>query len=341
MADMVNIMNTIREHGSTEYQNFVPVAVRDDISAVSDPILTYQTVANEFLTTLFNRIGLAIIHHKTYKNPLGVLKKGGVPLGSDVQEILNNLGTGDEYDPTGSKIFAVNKPDVKTIYHRMDRRQTYPVTIYEEQLRVALTSWEKLEELLNTFVTTLYSADNRDEFILMKNLFATAVTSGKIVTAETPVVTDETTGKQFVKAVRNLSTYFTYPSTQFNKYFDFKPASDTGKAVETWCEKKDQILILRSDVATEIDVEVLAQAFNLNKTDLMGNILEIDTFGAATNCKGILADKSWVQVYDNMEKLTSQYNGHGLFWNYWLHHWQTYSLSMFADAVALVDPAIG
>jgi hypothetical protein len=340
MADMVNIMNTIRSNASSEYQNLVPQAVRDDISAVADPILTYQTVANEFLSTLFNRIGLAIIHHKTFKNPLSVLKKGGVPLGSDVQEILNNMGTGDAYDPTGSKIFTVTKPDVKTIYHRMDRQQVYPVTIYEDQLRLAFNSWDKLEELLNTFVTTLYSADNRDEFVLMKNLFATAITDSKIVTAETAKVTDEATGKQLVKAVRNLSTYFTYPSTQFNKYYDFKPAGDTGKAVETWCEKKDQIVIIRSDVMTEIDVEVLAQAFNMDKTNLMGNILEVDTFGAADKCMAIVADKSWVQVYDNMEKLTSQYNGHGLFCNYWLHHWQSYSLSLFANAVALVEPTV-
>jgi hypothetical protein len=340
MADMVSVMNTILANGSTEYANYVPQATRDNITAVADPILTYQTVANEFLNNLFNRIVLTIVHHKTFKNPLAVLKKGGTPLGSDVQEILNNMGTGENYDPTGSKIFTVTKPDVKSMYHRLNRKQDYPVTVYEEQLRQAFTSWEKLEELMNSFVTTLYSADNRDEFILMKNLFAGAVSGGKVVTAETPKVIDESTGKQFVKAVRNLATYFTYPSTQFNKYYANKPVADTGKAVETWVEKKDQILLLRADVATEIDVDVLAQAFNLDKTSLLGNIMEVDTFGTADKCMAILADKSWVQVYDNMEKLTSQYNGHGLFWNYWLHHWQTYSLSMFANAVALVEPAI-
>jgi hypothetical protein len=340
MADMVSIVNTIIQNGSTELSSVIPTATVDNIRAIADPIINYELVANEFFTTLFNKVGMQMIKNKTFKNPLAVLKKGGLPLGSQVQEIITNLTKGEQYDPTGAGVFSYKKPDVKTVYHSLDRKQDYPFSLNEDLIEHAFTSWGAFEELLNTFVTTMYSSDNRDEYVLMKDLFATAVTGGKVLTAESPIVTDEASGKSFVKSVRNASTYMTYPSSNFNKYWANKATSDNGSALETWCEKKDQILIARADVMTEIDVEVLAQAFNMDKTNLMGNVLEVDNFGSATNCKAILADKAWVQVYDRKLKLTNQYNGHGLFMNYWLHHWQIYSVLLLANAVAFIDPVV-
>ena len=43
-----------------------------------------------------------------------------------------------------------------------------------------------------------------------------------------------------------------------------------------------------------------------------------------------------MQVYDNLFETTEFYNAQGLYWNYWLNHWQTYGYSLFANAVAFV-----
>ena len=55
MADITNIVNAILDNGSTEYVNRVPVATRDNIAEVANPILTYSNVQNEFLTALLTK----------------------------------------------------------------------------------------------------------------------------------------------------------------------------------------------------------------------------------------------------------------------------------------------
>ena len=41
-------------------------------------------------------------------------------------------------------------------------------------------------------------------------------------------------------------------------------------------------------------------------------------------------------IFDNMLKFTEQYNGEGLYWNYWYHEWKIFSVSPFANAAVFV-----
>jgi hypothetical protein len=336
MANMKAILDTIRANASGEYQERVPLAERTTIEAVGSPILTYQSTQNEFLTALVNRIALSIIQNKTAKNPLAVLKKGTIPLGSDIQEIFTNMAKDTGFDGSGSALLTKTTPDTKALYHRINRKGQYPVTITKPQLQTAFTSYSELEKMLGSIVTAMYSGDMYDEFILMKNLFASAITDNKIVIASVPHVKDEATGKTFIKAVKNASSAFTFPSSSFNTYYNNRPASDEGEPIMTWTPVEDQVIIVRADVMNEIDVEVLASAFNMNKVEFLAKVLKVDSFGSATNCLAVLCDRSWVQVYDNLYETSEFYNSQGLYWNYWLNHWQTYSYSLFANAVAFV-----
>jgi hypothetical protein len=337
MANMKAILDTIRANASTEYQNRVPLAERTAIEAVGNPILTYQSTQNEFLNALVNRIALSIIQNKTAKNPLAILKKGTMPLGSDIQEIFTNMAKDNGFDWSGSKLLTKTTPDVKALYHRVNREGQYACTITKPQLQRAFTNYGELENMLNSIVTSMYSGDTLDEFILMKDLFSKAITgTNKIVKASVSHVKDETSGKAFIKAVKNASSAFTFPSTAFNSYFANKPASDKGDPITTWTPTEDQLLVIRADIMTEIDVDVLAAAFNISKLDFMAKCLTVDSFGSATNCLAVLIDRSWVQVYDNLYETTEFYNPQGLYWNYWLNHHQTYGFSLFANAVAFI-----
>ncbi len=336
MANMQAILDVIRANASTEYQERVPAATQATITEVGAPILTYTSTQNEFLTALVNRIALTIIQNKTLKNPLAILKKGTIPLGSDVQEIFTNMAKDQGFDGSGGKLLTRTIPDTKTLYQRLNRKGQYPVTISKQQLQTAFTSYSELEKLLSGIVIAMYSGDNYDEFILMKNLMADALNKEKIVSVNSDHVTNEATAKLLIKAIKKASKAFTFPSSNFNTYYANKPDSDTGDPVITWTPTEDQILIIRSDVMVDISVDVLAAAFNLSETQFLTQYLEIDTFGSASNCYAILCDRSWVQVYDNLFETTEFYNAQGLYWNYWLNHWQTYGYSLFANAVAFV-----
>ena len=325
MANLVNILNTIRANATTEYQDLVPEATQTNISTVGNPILSYTHVANQFLSALVNKIAFQVIHNRLLSNPLAALKQGTVPLGSDIEEIFANPADAESFNAAGNTLMTVKTPDVKTLYHRMNRQDFFRVSISRPQLQTAFTSYEKLEGLINTIVQTLYSGDNRAEFVLMKDTIADAIINSKIKTSLVTAVTDETSGKSFIKNVQNASSYMTFPGDQFNMY-----------PVTTWTPEEDQILIIRADVLNSISVDVLAAAFNMEKVQLLKNLVKVDTFGEAANTVAVLADKAFFQIYDNHSELTDFWNAENLTWTYFWHHWQTYSLSTFANAIAFI-----
>lgn len=335
MANMVNVLNTILANASADYQARVPEATKTNISEVGSAVMSYQATENEFLSALVNKIAMTIVRNKTFRNPLAVLKKGGVPLGKNIEEIYTNPATGTIFDPSGSKLMNREIPDTKAIYHSMNRQGQYKATVSKSQLIQAFTSYEALEKLLNSIVNSIYSGDNLDEFILMKELFASAITGGKLKTVDVASIGDGDTAKSFVKAIKTVGQAMEFPSNLYNSYYDINKETDA-KPVITWTPLENQVLILRNDVAVDVDVELLAKAFNVSYTDLKQRTLIVDSFGSADKCGAILCDETFVQVYDNLTQMESFHNGEGLYDNFIYHHWQTYSLSLFANAMAFM-----
>lgn len=339
MANMVNVLNTILQNGSADYQSRVPLATQNNITEVGSAIMSYEATQNEFLKALVNKIAMVLVHNKTFKNPLSVLKKGSVPFGRNIEEIYTNPATGEKYDPSGANLLKRNLPDTKAIYHSLNRQDMYKVSISHSQLVQGFTSYNALEQLLNSIVNSIYSGDNYDEFLLMKELFASAIEGGKIKTVNVSPVGDSETGKAFLKSIKLVGNGMTYPSSNYNSYADvnaeLNPES-AEKPVITWTPIENQVLIIRNDIAVEIDVEQLAKAFNVSYTDLKQRTLLVDNFGTAEKCGAVLCDESYVRVYDNLTQMKQFDNGEGLYTNYMYHHWQTYSVSLFANAMAFM-----
>lgn len=335
MANMVNVLNTILSNASAEYKARVPEATQTNITEVGSAVMSMKVTENEFLNALVNKIAMQIVHNKTFRNPLAVLKKGSIPLGKNLEEIYTNPATGTNFDATGANLLQRNIPDTKTIYHSLNRQGMYKVTVSKAQLIQAFTSYAALEKLLNTIVNTIYSGDNLDEFMLMKELFASAITGGKLKTIEVGAVSDTNSAKEFVKAIKTVGQGMKFPSTVYNSYYDINSATDA-KPVVTWTPLENQVLLLRNDVSVNVDVELLAQAFNVSYIDLQARTIIVDNFGSDLNCGAVLCDEAFVQVYDNLQQMENFHNGEGLYDNFIYHHWQTYSLSLFANAMAFM-----
>lgn len=332
MADITNIVNAILDNGSTEYANRVPVATRDNIADVANPILTYSSIQNEFLTSLINKIAMQEVRARIWENPLAVLKKGRKPLGFDIESSHINPAT-DEGFGTGADLLTKKTPDVKTEYFRLNRQGLYTVTVEEDKLRHAMQSWENLEKFTLGIVNSLYSGDYIDEFILMKNTMSDAVLRQKMKTAGVTALSDEATGKAFVTAIKNASSAFTYPGTSWNAY---SKVTGSVSPVTTWTPKENQLLIVRSDILNFMDVNVLASAFNMEKAQFLARTIEVDNFGQMDGVTAILMDDSALQVWDDKDELRDWVNPKGLYTNYFWHHWQTYAFSILCNAVAFV-----
>lgn len=179
-----DMLNAIRNEATDAYQRAVPVATKGNLLDVGNPIINYEAVGNEFLSSLMNKIVIQIIDRRMWTNPLGILKQNEIPLGTDVEESHINPAEAEQYDgsETGmADILKMHKPDVATVYYRLNRREKYPVTINNDQLRGAFTNWGKLESFIGGIVDSLYNGCTIDDYKYTKELVSNAIAAGNIM----------------------------------------------------------------------------------------------------------------------------------------------------------------
>lgn len=340
----VNMANTVRTLAGDDFANAVPVATRTNISSYATPILEISSLRNMFVNTLVQRIGFEFIHNKRYNNPLARFKKGSTPLGGIVEEIGTNPVESQGFSsdgyirtPDGQVLTPLNRrtPDTKVLYHTINREDQYPISISRQQLQTAFVSWEKLDDFISSVMSAMYSGDSIDEFIYTKNLIDAGVTKDMLVTR---TIANPTTSKEnaenFVREMNIVSSKMCFPSTKYNKYIDQEGAE--GKAYKTWSDKERQVIILSTEVLQTINISVLSQAFHMSQADFRNAVVEIDEFDNPA-ILGVVCDESLLQIYDNLFEVSEQQNAQGLFFTYFLTHFETLSLSMLSNAVVFLD----
>lgn len=333
MGYSITVMNKIRSEASDEYANRIPEATRENLINIGMSFQTYTTLFNEFVTAFFNKIGKTTIEQKMYENRLARFKGEAILSGKDVEEIFINPDKAEgNYDPNGTNpLGRRNPPDVKVAYHRKNREYYFAKSLGDIDFLRVFQNETTLDTWMTGIINSMYAGDNLDEWYSMKNVLATynyKNEDGETKTyfeVEVPVIEDgksEDACKRFVKTVRKLVSDLSFPSEAYNV-----------AGVTTYTEKENLVLFLHKDVASEVDVDVLAKAFNMGKTDFEPEIVEMDDFGELTDTYAILADKDFFRVHDTLVHMESQRNAQGLFTNWFYHHHQILSASPFKNAV--------
>lgn len=353
----VDIVNAIRNNASTNYQNYVPIATpdADSIREIGAIIMDFPALQNEFLSALVNRIGRVVLTSKLYANPLANFKKGLLEFGETVEEIFVNIAKPYQYDPAVAEntVFKREIADVRSAFHIMNYQKFYKATIQNEQLRQAFLSWDGITSLISKIVEAMYTGANYDEFQVTKYLLAKHILNGNIAGVEIPSIS-ATNMKPIVSTVKEASNKITFLRPEFNR-----------AGVMNSSDKDRQYIIMSTEFDAIMDVEVLASAFNMEKAEFVGHRVLIDGFGeidrdrldilfvddpnyvpltdaeieALNTVPCVIVDKDFFMIFDNLITFTEQYNGEGLYWNYWYHAWKTFSVSPFADAVLFVPNA--
>lgn len=353
-ASTIDILNTIRANASAEYQDAVPaVAKATDIPKVGEVLYGYPALANQFLSSLVNRIALVRIKSAVFNNAYSQLKKGYLEFGETVEEVFVNICKAREFsaEKAESRELKRSLPDVRTAFHAMNYRVQYPITIQDEDLRMAFMSAEGVTDLIARIVDSVFTAAEYDEYLLFKYLLIKAISHGKIY----PKAFDAADMKNAAKAFRGMSNKLTFMSTEYNN-----------SGVHTTTTRDDQFIFMDSEFNAAYDVDVLAAAFNMDRATFTGHLILVDdwtTFdnerfsvivdasdqlepvttaelALMANVKAVIADREWFQVYDNQAKMTEKYVASGEYWNYFYNVWKTVSSSPFSNAVVFVDDAV-
>ena len=355
-ASTIDILNVIRQNASYDYQQNVPeVVTANDIPKVGEVIYGTPALANQFINALVNRIAAVRVQSATFNNPYSVLKKGYLEFGETIEDIFVGLAKAVDYsaEKGASREFKRTMPDVRSAFHAMNWRVMYPVTIQDEDLKMAFLSIDGVTDLIAKIVDQIYTGAEYDEFLLFKYLLIKAISHGKM---KPQSIGDGTKLSDSAVTFRGISNILPFMSNDYNE-----------SGVKTNTPKDRQVIFMDAMFNAQFDVNVLASAFNMDKADFMGRLFLIDNWNTfdnerfeiirensdglevvtpeelslLSNVKAVILDENWFQIYDNNNKFTEKYVASGLYWNYFYHTWKTISYSPFANAVVFaIDSAV-
>lgn len=338
MSFSIDVLNKIRSTASTDYQDRIPEATRENFTQIGQAFQTYTPLYNEFCSALLNRIGLTLFESATFQNKLAPLKMGQITTGQDVQEIFVAMAKAEgSYDPKGLNPLGRRDPaDVSVVYHRMNRQDKYVMSIGDLDFRRNFTSPAVLDAFLSAQLNSIYMADERDEYAMFKQLLGSYNFEGKsYFDYEVPLMdgaNNATAAKQFVKTLKKAVQDQSFISSEFN-----------AAGVERRTSPDNFLLLLHKDMLPEISVEVLMSAFDGSQAQIKPEIITLDDFGPLTSGSnhtyGLLVEKDFARIWDTVIHSEQIRNPEGLFTNTFYHHHQILSLSPFKNAVRFVGKA--
>ena len=339
---LINSLNTIRQDASTKYQNSVPeITEKTSIAELANPILQDSELYNEFCNALVQRIVYTQVESKLYNNPLKVLEGDNLPLGYLGQEIFINPAEGRDYNIDDfAGLLKKYEADVKLQYQEINFDKQYPVSIIRQKLKQAFTSFANLESFITGYTNSLYNGLYIDEYNNTKGLVTRAYWSNGVQIEKIVAPTTKELAEDFVEKARTLFLNFQTPSTDYNAW---RKVGGYGRSIVTFTNPEDIVFLVRNDLRSKLDVKVLAEAFNMDKSTLLGNILPVNDFTIydskgnvkldGSNIYGIIADKSWFRIKTQDNYMESFINANNRSINYYLNAIKMFNYSFFANAV--------
>lgn len=333
-----------------------PVRIPDDnrsLHNIGQYIMQYESYQNAYITALVNRIARVIVTSRMWKDKWAVFDMGKMDYGETIEEIFVNIAKPHSYDPAKAEtqVFKREIPDVRAAFHSMNYQKFYKVTISNDQLRQAFLSYYDMNELIARIVDSLYTAMNLDTFLTKKYMLAREAINGGIYTVVTkPISGDGADPDDAITKYRQYTNNLEFLKTLYNR-----------AGVRNSTPIADQVIIVPNEAEATLGVKVLAAAFNLSEVDYISKRIAVDSFEFDADDEARLAElfandstykpftdeekkalqlisavklaKDWFMCFDNFEQFTENYNGEGLYWQYFFHVWKTFSVSPFANAV--------
>lgn len=338
-------LNSIREtsiQNNTLYHKYVPeILPTSDIGSFAAPILSNPNVMNEFMNVLVQRIVYAQVDIKLFNNPLKILEGDRIPLGSIGQEIFINPAKGRKFNVDDfAGLLAKYEADVKVQYHQLNSDLQYCVTITRAKLKDAFVSWSTLQNFIDGLTQSLYNGAYIDQYNLTKSLVSSAYASNQVPIEIVSNISTPDIAKDFITKSRIAYLNMQTPTFKYNAW---RKVGGYGRDILTWSNPEDLVFLVRNDIGAYLDVNVLAQTFNIDKSVLLGNIIYVNDFNEydkegnlifdGSNIIGMLADKSWFRIKEQEMTMDEFYNANNRTWQYYLNVVRMYSYSLFANAL--------
>lgn len=349
----IDILNVIRNNASALYRDTVPVATTaESVVAVGQSLRGAPGLQNEFVNALMNRIGLVHITSAIFYNYFSPFKTGQLDFGETIEEVFVGIARVQDFsrEKSNQREFKRTPADVKAAFHIINWDVQYPTTIENDELEKAFLSANGVTDMISRIVSGMTRAAEYHEWALFKYLLMKGITSGKMRPLAVGVEP-----KDLSIASRTASVRLAHMSKENNV-----------EGVLTATPISDQVIVIDAATNANLDVNVLADAFNINRANIAGQLIVIDSwtefpesefeelrsstdfmeeFSTAElailkDVKMVVIDRNWFKVWDSLTKLTETFVGSGDYWNYWLRKRAVYSTSPFSNAIVFTASAI-
>lgn len=345
MVSNVDITNLVASMGSTDLHDRIGTATEQNIGNIGTTILTYTATKNEFLDVLVNKICGQMFINKVYTNPLSFFEKEPVPYGSTLEGVFTDLIQGKNFNEnfgTGNtdvgSLVGIEKPPTKTEYYSKNFEKKYKISISDKQLRTAFLNPNGLQHLINQVLTVPTNSRNFDDFQLMKGLLANASTKEVILATTYASATDDVKAKMLTKKTRAIVDRFGMMSKVFNI-----------QGVHTFTNSQNIVIITTPEVSANLDVELLATAFNMEKAEMGRRIVKIDSFQMYDSTKKqyeadpkvelMIIDEDYIQFRRTLQVSESFRNPDKLATNVFTHNQGIACICGFVNAVKILNSA--
>ena len=328
-TDNYTILHDIWLKSTNDYQQRVPEPTQTNIDktigALFDPM--NQNYFNQFMDALIMRIGTTYVHQQSFRNPLREFKKPSMIYGSTIQEMIPKWIRAHSYIDDAEDVFKMTRPDARVWYHSQNRRDRYDITVNDIELRTAFTESNGLNKLVSAIMQVPINSDEYDEYRIMMQLIAIYEQKwGFYKHALSAAPTDESTGKEFLQALREYAGLLRFPSTTYN--------NGAIPDIPIFVNPQELILLVTPKTQAALDVQTLSGIFQLDKADIQYRTILVDQFPIPDNdCVALLTTTDFFMCADTEYRNTSMFNPKTLGTNYFLHHWGVYSVSPFVPAI--------
>ena len=299
---------------------------------------SYTATANEFIEALVNKIVYQTVDTFGWKNPFRKYDSFPVNYGDTIENIFVELPKGYTFDKDATDPFTKYIPSVKVLYASINYEMQYCVTIQDALLRRAALNEYGFNNLITNILASMVTSKNVDEYFATlamlnnEDLYANGFEEIDV----SDLVSDAEKAKKITQAIVDVVSGFQLPNNKFNKM-----------GVMTATNPQDVLLMVRRDIYNSINLDYLAGVFNLQKVDLVKNIMQVESFQTMTHDetqdKDVVVgeDLAFIVVdtraFDNhvcLEDGGMIYNPKGKYTNHFTNLWRILSFKYFYNARA-------
>lgn len=269
----VSVLNSVRTNASAYYQSLIPEIVLEDMAdsrSIGALFSAYPTLALELSQGLWGQIAEVYFGNLQNGDPWMALDGPEVRPGDTIQNTYIDIAKPYQYQisDTPWDVFKPEEVDCQTVFHHLNLKDYVKQTIYNHEIEQAFYSWDGLAEYINRVLYNMVESVNYAVYQAKKYMIAHAILEGQMYPIQVPTVTKENASTVTTIIKKNIDD-MKFPSRKFNI-----------ANVMTSTRPEDLYVIVNTEFASVNDVEVLAQAFNMDKAQFLNvKQLLVDSFG--------------------------------------------------------------